>query len=149
MTGFHLRDARPEDAPAMAAILTDWLTRTPWLPNLHTPSQNQAFCGKLIDQKAVTVAEQNRQVVGFLAQRAAEIDALYVAQQARRQGIGHALVSAAKAKQSRLDLWTFQANLEARAFYAREGFVELRRTDGQGNDEKLPDIRYSWERTPM
>ncbi|MEV8467117.1 GNAT family N-acetyltransferase [Fluviibacterium sp. DFM31] len=148
MKGFQLRDARPEDAPAMAEILTDWLTRTPWLPNLHTPQQNRAFCGKLIDQKAVTVAEQDQHVVGFLAQRAAEIDALYVAQGAWRQGIGHALLSAAKAKHARLELWTFQANLEARAFYACEGFFELRRTDGQDNDEKLPDIRFAWERTP-
>ena len=39
-----------------------------------------------------------------------------------------------------VQLWTFQANVRARAFYLREGFRELRFTDGAGNDEKLPDV---------
>lgn len=33
--GFRLRRAGVEDAPACAAILQDWLDRTPWMPDLH------------------------------------------------------------------------------------------------------------------
>ena len=50
----------------------------------------------------------------------------------------------AKAGRDRLELWTFQANTRAIAFYRREGFVEAARTDGSGNDEKLPDLRLVW-----
>ena len=49
-----------------------------------------------------------------------------------------------KARAGRLWLWTFQANLGAQRFYLREGFAEVRRTDGAGNDEGLPDIQYHW-----
>ena len=45
-----------------------------------------------------------------------------------------------------LGLWTFQANLRAQAFYRQNGFVEDDRTDGDGNDEKLPDVHFTWVR---
>ena len=40
-------------------------------------------------------------------------------------------------------LWTFVANAPARRFYAREGFVEVRRTGGE-NEEGLPDVLLKW-----
>jgi hypothetical protein len=40
-------------------------------------------------------------------------------------------------------LWTFVANAGARRFYAREGFVEARRTEGE-NEEGLPDVLLTW-----
>jgi ribosomal protein S18 acetylase RimI-like enzyme len=43
-----------------------------------------------------------------------------------------------------LALWTFQSNVRAQAFYARHGFVEVRRTDGAANEEKTPDVRMVW-----
>ena len=62
------------------------------------------------------------------------------------QRIGHRLLRDAQKQETALELWTFQANEGAQRFYLREGFKEVERTDGQGNDEKLPDIRYRWER---
>jgi hypothetical protein len=43
-----------------------------------------------------------------------------------------------------LELWVFQRNDAAREFYARHGFIELRRTDGSGNEEREPDVRLAW-----
>jgi ribosomal protein S18 acetylase RimI-like enzyme len=43
-----------------------------------------------------------------------------------------------------LQLWTFQANEPAQRFYERHGFVDAERTDGAGNEERAPDIRYQW-----
>ena len=55
-------------------------------------------------------------------------------------GIGAALIAAAKAARPEgLLLWTFVANEGARRFYAREGFVESGRTEGE-NEEGLPDV---------
>jgi putative acetyltransferase len=45
----------------------------------------------------------------------------------------------------RLSLWTFQANEGARRFYAREGFAEVRMTEGD-NEEGLPDVLLEWVR---
>jgi len=43
-----------------------------------------------------------------------------------------------------LSLWCFQQNHAARAFYARHGFVEGTRTDGQNNEERLADVKLEW-----
>ena len=59
-------------------------------------------------------------------------------------GLGTALVAGAKAASpGGLTLWTFAANAGARAFYARQGFVELRETAGDG-EAGLPDILMVW-----
>jgi hypothetical protein len=47
---------------------------------------------------------------------------------------------------SRLDLWTFQQNAAARRFYEGRGFKPVEMTDGSGNDERVPDVRYRWIR---
>ena len=52
----------------------------------------------------------------------------------------------AKAACPHLTLYTFQANLPAQQFYAREGFTEIARSDGAENDEHLPDLRLLWRK---
>ena len=41
-------------------------------------------------------------------------------------------------------LWTFQVNARARRFYERNGFVAVEFTEGSGNQERQPDVRYEW-----
>ncbi|MEM8578855.1 MAG: GNAT family N-acetyltransferase [Pseudomonadota bacterium] len=139
-----LRPARPEDALACGAILSAFIDGTDWMPRLHSRAEDIGFCGMMIDRGWVTVAGQPAQ--GFLAREDAFIHALYVAPDRQGRGIGKALLDAAKAA-PRLELWTFQANLRAQAFYRREGFTEAERTDGARNDEGLPDIRFTWGRS--
>ncbi|MEL7100478.1 MAG: GNAT family N-acetyltransferase [Pseudomonadota bacterium] len=139
-----LRAARPEDAMACGVILTAFAEETPWLPRLHSGAEDIAHCGQMIDRGWVTVAGARPK--GFLARDGAIIHALYVAPSARGQGLGTALLAQAQ-EANRLELWTFQANTGAQRFYTRHGFQEAERTDGHGNDEGLPDIRYIWERS--
>lgn len=145
--------AKPPDAAAMAQVLGGWIKATPWMPKLHLPIEDVWFCSSLIDTCDVWVVRQpvvigptetDDTVSGFLARRGDAVQALYLAPEARGQGYGKALLDLAKAGQDRLELWTFQANTRAIAFYRREGFVEATRTDGSGNDEKLPDLRLVW-----
>lgn len=75
------------------------------------------------------------------------IQALYIHADQVGLGIGRALLDGAKDRSDRLKLWTFQANHGAQRFYLREGFREIRRSDGADNDEGLPDIQYLWERS--
>ena len=41
-------------------------------------------------------------------------------------------------------LWVFQRNTPALAFYARLGCVEVRRTTGEDNAEREPDVCLRW-----
>lgn len=140
-----LRSARSTDAGKVAAILSEFIDTADWMPRIHTRAEDVSFCAAMIDRGWVTVAEADG-VSGFLAQEGDEVNCLYVANNAQGQGIGKALLDHAKAQSDKLELWTFQANEGARRFYAREGFVETEMTDGQRNDEKLPDVNLVWER---
>lgn len=136
--------ARAEHAPALASVLSDWIDAPPWMPRLHSREQDAAFVARLIDRSTARCLRAP-DPVGFIVWEAEEIPALYIDPDARRQGGGRALLADAKAAQDRLTLWAFQSNTPARAFYAAEGFAELRRTDGD-NDEGLPDILLEWTR---
>jgi GNAT superfamily N-acetyltransferase len=141
-----IEPAREDDAPAIGTILSGWIDETPWVPRLHTYADEQGFGRMMVAQGWTTVARRDGEVVGFLARDGETIHALYLRPDARGQGIGAALLEAAKTARNRLDLWTFQANTGAQRFYIRHGFHEAERTDGAQNDEKLPDIRYVWEK---
>lgn len=141
-----LRPATPLDAGKLGAIMTETGRLIDWKPRLHSGAEDIAFCATMIDRGWVTVAEDaTNGVTGFLARNATEVNALFVAPGRRDAGIGTALLQNAKAQSPRLELWTFQRNIGAQRFYQRAGFRETGRTDGQTNDENLPDIRYLWE----
>lgn len=141
-----LRPAQPTDAGAVGAILSAFIDDTDWVPRVHTRAEDLSFAGHMIEQGWVTVAEQNGQVRAFSALKGAEVHSLYVAADAQGQGIGTDLLTHMQAKANTLTLWTFQANTGAQRFYLRHGFTEVERTDGSGNDEGLPDIRYDWHK---
>jgi len=146
VTGARVEPACPEDAPYIGRILSGWVDETTWLPRVHTPVEEQAFAALLVTRGWVSVVRQNGVATGFLARDGGEIHALYLAQGARGQGLGPLLLDHAKRSCEALDLFTFRANTRAQKFYLREGFREAWRTNGASNDEKLPDIRYHWER---
>lgn len=141
-----LRSGRPEDAAGCAGIFNDWIDATEWMPRVH-PARDvlRHYRDYVLATCAVVVAEREGRVDGFLALgRAGFVDGLYLAPEARRRGIGTALIDAAKAQRPEgLMLWTFVANAAARRFYARQGFLDLRQTDGD-NEEGLPDILLAW-----
>lgn len=143
-----IEPARPGDAHACGAIMSDWVDETQWMPRIHTRAQNRGFLSDLIARGWVIVARRCATPVGFLARDGGEIHALYLARSARGQGLGRDLLDRAReqAKESGqgLGLWCYQANEAACGFYLREGFREEARSDGAGNDAHLPDIRYTW-----
>ncbi len=140
----RLRPATSADAPTLARTLGDWVRETGWMPVLHTREEDLGFLRHLIDTTEVTLAE-DAEPLGFLSLDGADVRALYLAPAARGRGIGRALLDRAKAGRDHLELWTFEANAPAIAFYEREGFRVAERTDGSGNDERLPDLRLIWE----
>jgi putative acetyltransferase len=81
---------------------------------------------------------------GHLALLPGWIDHLYVDPDFHGRGIGSALLRLAQSEQSELRLYTFQSNVRVRAFYERHGFVVEELTDGDRNEEKMPDVTYHW-----
>lgn len=146
MTNLRVRAARSTDAGKAAAIMSEFVDETPWMPRIHTRAEDIDFIGSMIVRDWVTIALQDEQLVGFMAREDQDIQALYIARDAWRQGAGTALLRHAQNVSDKLSLWTFQANEGALAFYAAHGFREAERTDGSGNDEHLPDIRFEWQK---
>ena len=140
----HLRRARSTDAGKLGAMISEAVAAHAWKPKLHSGAEDVAHMGNLIDRDWVTVCEHGGDVAGFLAQDEALVQSLYVRSAHQNAGIGTALLDHAKATSNALELWTFQANAGAMRFYLRHGFMEAERTDGSGNEEGLPDIRYVW-----
>lgn len=87
------------------------------------------------------------ELLGFTALLPGWIDHLYVAPKHQRQGIGGALVKLAQEHQDELSLYTFQSNVNARRLYERHGFVVEELTDGERNEEEMPDVTYCWRRS--
>ncbi len=140
----RLITAKPTDAEPLAQILADWIDETAWMPDIHTPDEDIRFLTHLITTCDVTTAHDRHGPQGFLARDGTKIHALYLVPDIRGRGLGKQLLDRAKSRSDRLELWSFQSNAGARAFYAREGFDEVELTDGADNDEQVPDVRLVW-----
>ena len=142
------RTATDRDADAIAAVFSPSLRLLSFLPELHTVEEDGRFiAGTILTQCAVTVAEHQGRIVSFIAREGGEIRLLHTHPDFIGRGAGSRLLDAAKqAPVASLELWCFQANTAARRFYERHGFRTIRFTDGDGNEEKMPDLRYRWDR---
>jgi len=141
-----LRKAEVSDASDIAAIhRRARAAGMPWLPVLHTPAQDIGFfTNRVLPVETVQVTIAGQKIAGFSAFHDGWLNHLYIDPDNWRTGIGAALLSHAQTVNSALQLWTFQGNLAARAFYAAAGFKEAEFTDGRANEEKTPDVRLLW-----
>jgi ribosomal protein S18 acetylase RimI-like enzyme len=114
---------------------------------LHTPEEYRAFYAtQVLAEGPVWGAFEGDVLRGHVALAPGWINHLYVEPALHGRGIGGALVQIAQREQAELRLYTFQSNLRARALYERHGFVIEELTDGERNEEKLPDVTYHWRR---
>lgn len=96
--------------------------------------ENKVFLA--IDKKTETVA-------GLIAIKGSELNQLYIHTDYQGTGIGSRLLNLAKElSPGKLQLFTFEVNKKARAFYEKHGFKIIGR--GFENEENLPDIKYEW-----
>ena len=137
-----------DDAGDIAAVFSSSLRLLTFLPVLHTVEEDRRFIENIILKECeVIVAEGDPGIVSFLALNGEEIRLLYSHPDFIGSGAGSLLLDAVKKSSVvALELWCFQANERARRFYEERGFQAVRFTDGRDNEEKVPDVRYRWER---
>jgi GNAT superfamily N-acetyltransferase len=138
---------------ADAAELADMYLRSrnalaPYAPLAHSEAAVRNWVANiLIPSGSVTVAVNNERIVGMAAHSVFNgvtwLDQLYVCPQFKRQGIGTSLLESVKSQtDGKLQLYTFQMNHDAAAFYEQHGFVAVAYSDGSRNEEGCPDVLY-------
>jgi GNAT superfamily N-acetyltransferase len=135
-----IRRAAEEDVDAIVAIFEPSFATLDFLPTLHTHDENVAFFGRCVAEGEAYVLGR-----GFAILHDNELSHLYVHPDEIGTGVGHALFEhATMQRPDGFELWCFQENARARAFYERHGCVAVRFTDGELNEERRPDVQYAW-----
>jgi len=136
--------ARLWHLPRIASILWAFTHGTAWLPRVRSPLDDLRALAWVTLRGWVRILRDPSGVAGFIIRDGTRVHALYVAPDRRGQGIGRTLLTEAKTRAGMLDLWVLAGNVPARAFYLAQGFREIARGEGAGNDEGLPDILMIW-----
>ncbi len=153
LSSFALRPAVASDAPAIAEVYLRSF-RHAYRSGLVRLAHDDADVRRWVRQvmlpnDAVTVATSCGIVVGYTASTPRWLNHLYVDPAWIGRGVGRALLAHAKSVLTEgFDLWTFQENDRARAFYESAGLVAVAFTDGD-NEEGQPDVKYTWDPTPV
>ncbi|MEY9857832.1 ribosomal protein S18 acetylase RimI-like enzyme [Catenulispora sp. GAS73] len=146
--GLVLRRATDSDATGVADVwLRSFAAALPTVRRAHDDADVRGFFADVVVPHHETwVADDGGTVVGLLVlDDGQELEQLYLDPSWRGRGLGDRFVDLAKRRRpDGLGLWTFQVNLAAQRFYRRHGFVEVERTDGAGNEEREPDVRFIW-----
>jgi len=141
----NLRPATAADAPALGAVHIAAMRTLTFLPQLHTVEEAVGWMGnEVLPTNQVWVSEADGEIAGYIAVADGWINQLYVRPDRQGRGVGAALLAHILAEGSPRRLWTFQQNTRARRFYESRGFVLVRLTDGEGNEERTPDALYEW-----
>lgn len=146
-SGVILRRAGAGDAAGIAEVwLRSYAAALPMVRRAHTDEEVRAwFRDVVVPKYEAWVAIAEDVPVGLMVLRGGWLDQLYLHPSWRGRGLGARFVALAKQRRlGGLQLWTFQVNEPACRFYERNGFVEVDRTDGSGNEEHEPDVRYVW-----
>lgn len=116
----------------------------PFLSEADLDAQERITRKEHLPQANLVVAERAGRIVGFIATVEDYIGALFVAPQAQGSRVGRRLIKDAQARSTSLQLGVYEANLVARAFYERLGFVQLGRTHHDDEGRWLPVVRLGW-----
>ena len=142
-----VKTAKAGDVEAIACLHRSCFATTyPTFQKLHTQDEDTEHFAEILRENEMYVAEIDGQLVGYCAFGNGWLNDLYVAQAHQFRGIGTRFLQKIKQSNNEIQLWTFQINLNAHRFYERNGFSAVEETDGSGNEQRQPDVRYLWRR---
>lgn len=146
-TGPVIETASADDAEAVAKIYRrSFFATYPSFQRLHSHAEDREHFGDMIASQTVLLAKAGGTSVGYCAFNSRHLIDLYIIPEHQGRGLGKHLLARAMERAETLELWTFQENLRARAFYEAHGFVAAETTSGEGNEHRQPDMRYVWVR---
>jgi len=148
----QIREATTADGPELAELMVEARrAAVPAIPNsVHDADAVRWWMSNVVlpQYEVWLVEEPPGPPLGILVLKDDWVEQLYVAPSRTGEGLGSQLLDRAKARRpSGLQLWTFQSNLRAQEFYESHGFSVVERTDGSGNEERSPDVKYAWQGT--
>ncbi|MEM9476149.1 MAG: GNAT family N-acetyltransferase [Pseudomonadota bacterium] len=137
----EIRPGRPEDAPACAKIVSDWIAGTAWIGDGPGYAALETAIAEGMPLREFHVIGDP--VAGYLSlnRETQQVMGLYVARPG--EGLGRALMDRAKEGRSYLQLRSHTPNTAAHRFYEREGFTVVERDLMDGSDG-VPEIRMEW-----
>jgi putative acetyltransferase len=148
---FIIREYRPEDFDAVTIL---WrIAREKSLPEFqrakgHFFYEDQAYFREhVLKEDQVFVVESDERPVAFMAIRDDFIDHLYVHPDYQHRGIGQELLDFARQRSpEHIWLYTLQINMNARAFYEKNGFM-AEKFGVSPPPESEPDVEYHWRKS--
>lgn len=147
-TELALRPATAADLPVISEIhlAARRAAGVAFPPGVHGDDEVRAWVsGWDLTSYDVWLATLGEQPAGYARSTPTWLDDLYVHPDHQGRGVGAALFGTVAAhRPDGFCLWVFESNEPARAFYRRQGCLELERTDGSANEEQAPDIRVAW-----
>ena len=141
-----IRPATAVDAAACARVyVRSKAFAMPEVPAPHTETEVAGWMAQqAIPGMDVHVADVDGVIVGQMMLAPGWLHHLYVDPAWMGRGLGDRFMALARQRQpEELQLWAFQSNVAARRFYERHGFTAVELTDGMGNEERWPDVRYA------
>jgi len=143
-----IRPYRPEDLAEVVELWHDSKSKAFFyvqVQQTYKIANDTAHFQEVVSKECqVWLAEEEDEILGFIALEGDLIDQLFVKIDEQRKGIGSLLVRKAK-NLSPLGLraYTFQKNFAARSFFDKHGFRVVR-SGVSSPPENEPDLEYAW-----
>ena len=150
LNNFLIREYKPTDFDAVTIL---WrVAREKSLPDFQREKghffyeDQDYFRSHVLTKNKVWVAGVDERVVAFMAMENDFIDQLYIHPDFWRKGFGARLIKFARVQSpEHVWLYTLQANVNAMAFYEKNGFV-AEKFGLSPAPENAPDVEYHWRR---
>lgn len=144
---FELRPGFVEDLPAVHEVFLAAGSGPGQPVERRTPEEVRAWCLGLLDHpgRELWLACRGETVLGFVLLDGDWVNLVFVHPGRPARGVGAALLDLVRSLRPQgFGLRVHQANERARAFYRRQGLVELERTDGHSYGDATPDLQMAW-----
>ncbi len=148
---FSLRPGGVEDLDAVLEVFRAASGGPGQIAERRTPEQVAAWCRSLLDLpgRELWLAERDTGsgavLLGFLLLEGEWVNLVFVHPDRPARGVGAALFDLVRGlRPEGFGLRVHQGNDRARAFYRRQGLVELEHTDGRGYADGEPDLQMAW-----